>query len=164
MSPRSLSLPISRVFPECAAELAQAKAKQLQLAMSCINGAALLADWERMPSLDDAMQAAPVLELVETDAEVEAAEQAAAAVRRELVAALVDLATLKLAGCTALRSLDTARLPSLARLSVLVLARCDNLLELPDLSALEKLYVEHLPNKLKPWEMNGRKAFTLPPH
>ena len=49
----------------------------------------------------------------------------------------------------------------MSRNKTLELNGCEGLTSLPDLSALEKLKVENLPDKLKPWEKNGRKAFTL---
>ena len=48
-------------------------------------------------------------------------------------------------------------------LEELSLNECSGLPPLPDLSGLEKLEVNNLQAKLKPWEEGGRKAFALPP-
>ena len=50
----------------------------------------------------------------------------------------------------------------MSRNKTLELNGCEGLTSLPDLSALKKLEVKYLPNKLQPWEENRRKAFTIP--
>ena len=52
-----------------------------------------------------------------------------------------------------------AVLGGLQTLEQLYLYDCDGLTSLPDLSGLEKLEVKNLPNRLKPWEAGGRKAW-----
>ena len=52
----------------------------------------------------------------------------------------------------------------LSELQMLNLTSCKSLTSLPDLSGLEKLQVDHLPEAMKPWEERGRKAFALPTH
>ena len=49
-----------------------------------------------------------------------------------------------------------------AKLEPLNLFGCSGLTSLPDLSGLEKLQVEDLPEAMQPWEERGRKAFALP--
>ena len=47
-------------------------------------------------------------------------------------------------------------------LQSLILYDCKGLTSLPDLSGLEKLEVEGLPEAMKPWKEQGYKAFALP--
>ena len=73
---------------------------------------------------------------------------------------LQALTQLWLGGCIGLKSLP-AELGGLQALTQLNLDECAGLTSLPDLSCLEKLEVSDLPEKLKPWEEGGRKAFAL---
>ena len=77
------------------------------------------------------------------------------------VGKLQKLQKLDLGDCFGLTSLPK-ELGGLQELEYLNLHDCDGLRSLPDLSGLEKLEVEGLPEALKPWEEQGRKAFALP--
>ena len=77
------------------------------------------------------------------------------------VGRLQALQKLDLRDCRGLTSLP-AEVGSCAKLEKLELAYCSGLTSLPDLSGLEKLKVEDLPEAMKPWEERGRKAFALP--
>ena len=76
------------------------------------------------------------------------------------VGKLQALQNLNLGDCTGLTSLPS-ELGGLQALEKLSLRVCNGLTSLPDLSGLEKLKVVDLPEKLKPWEEGGRKAFAL---
>ncbi len=76
------------------------------------------------------------------------------------VGKLQKLQRLNLDGCRSLTSLPS-ELGGLQKLEKLDLTNCESLASLPDLSGLDKLEVKHLPEKLKPWEEGGRKAFAL---
>ena len=71
-----------------------------------------------------------------------------------------QLEFLRLDDCT--KAGDLHLLGGLQALEVLNLHVCKGLTSLPDLSGLEKLKVKYLPEALKPWEEQGRKAFALP--
>ena len=70
------------------------------------------------------------------------------------------LQTLDLNECTALTSLPE-RLGECEALQTLILRDCWALTSLPDLSGLEQLEVENLPDHLKPWKDSGYKAFSV---
>ena len=76
------------------------------------------------------------------------------------VGKLKALTKLNLTNCSGLTSLPP-ELGGLQALTKLILGDCRGLTSLPDLSGLEKLEVKDLPEKLKPWEEGGRKAFAL---
>ena len=73
----------------------------------------------------------------------------------------VKLVLLNLFSCHGLTSLP-AEVGSCVKLETLILGGCSGLTSLPDLSGLEKLEVQFLPEAMKPWEERGRKAFALP--
>ena len=70
------------------------------------------------------------------------------------------LQSLHLSSCAALTSLPE-RLGECAALQSLDLSSCTALTSLPDLSGLSRLRVQSLPDQLRPWEANGRKAFAV---
>ena len=77
------------------------------------------------------------------------------------VGRLQALQKLDLAFCEGLTSLPS-ELGGLQALTRLNLDGCNGLTSLPDLSGLEKLEYVYLPEALKPWKEQGRKAFALP--
>ena len=77
------------------------------------------------------------------------------------VGKLQALQKMNLSDCSGLRSLP-AELGRCVSLTELNLYGCDGLPSLPDLSGLKMLKVKGLPDQLKPWEEQGRKAFALP--
>ena len=79
------------------------------------------------------------------------------------VASLARLQSLRLSGCRALTTLDTARLAELRQLSSLDLRGCDGLLSLPDMSANPTCEVIGLPRRCRPWESGGRLPWTYDP-
>ena len=71
-----------------------------------------------------------------------------------------SLQQLHLVRCSSLRALPD--LLGCASLQYLFLEDCSSLRAMPDLSSLAQLEVRYLPKKLRRWEANGRKAYTVP--
>ena len=71
---------------------------------------------------------------------------------------LSALKEIDLRGCGGLSSLPDT-IGQLSALQKLNLYECFGLASMPDLSGLPGLEVQHLPDRLQPWEAGGRKAW-----